>query len=103
MPGGWSTTDRTAEVIVRMSRAAAYDRSVLKEVAKRMMQPLIRRVGARVDARIQPVRRGLADVSDRIEPLQAEVEGLNKHLGPIVARVQTHDRLTRSHEEAIVK
>jgi chromosome segregation ATPase len=85
------------------STGSAYDRTVLKDIAKRMMRPLTRRIGARVDARIQPIRRGLADVSDRIQPLQAEVEGVNKYLGPVVARVQTHDRLTRTHEEAIGK
>jgi predicted SAM-dependent methyltransferase len=89
--------------MARVSRVAAYDRTVLKDIAKRMLRPLTLRLGARVDARIQSVRRDLADVSDRIQPIQADLEGLNKHLGPIVARVQTHDRLTRCHEETITK
>lgn len=89
--------------MARISGVAAYDRAVLRDVAKRMMRPLTRRVGARVDARIQPVRRALGDVSDLIQPLQAEIDGFNKHFGPLVARVQTHDRLTRIHEETIVR
>jgi len=89
--------------MARISRHAAYDRPVLKDIAKRMLRPVTRRVAARVEARIQPVRRSLEDVSDRVQPLREEVDSLNRHFGPVVARVQTHDRLTRAHEEAVAK
>jgi SAM-dependent methyltransferase len=88
----------------RTGKDATYDRRVqVKDVAKRMLRPVTRRVTARVDARVRPVRQGLENVSDRIQPLQDEVESLKKHFGPLVARLQTHDRLTRSHEETITK
>ena len=95
MPGGLSTT-ATGDVMARISRVAAYDRTVLKDIAKRLMRPVSRRVIARVDARVQPIRRDLEDVS-------GQVDSVSKHFGPVVARVQTHDRLTRTHEEAIGK
>jgi hypothetical protein len=76
---------------------------VLKQIAKRLAQPLARRVMGRVDARVAPVRNEVRAVNAELEPLRSDVGLLKEHLGPAMARVQTHERLTAAHEAALAE
>jgi hypothetical protein len=76
---------------------------VLKQIAKRLAQPLTRRVMGRVDARVAPVRKEVQAVNAELEPLRSDVGLLKEHLGPAMARVQTHERLTAAHDAALAE
>lgn len=76
---------------------------MLKQIAKRLAQPLTRRVMGRVDARVAPVRKEVRAVNADLEPLRSDIGRIKEHLGPALARVQTHERLTAAHEAALAE
>lgn len=76
---------------------------MLKQIAKRLAQPLTRRVMGRVDARVAPVRKEVRAVNDELEPLRSDVGLLKEHLAPALVRVQNHERLTAAHQAALAE
>jgi SAM-dependent methyltransferase len=76
-------------------------RRVIKEWAKRAARPATSRLFARVDARVAPLRAETARVAERVQPMADDLAAIREHFGPALARVQTHDKITREHAETI--
>jgi hypothetical protein len=73
---------------------------VLKRFIKWLARPFFRPLMARVDARDVTVRH---DMRSEMAGLARDLAAMRQHFGPLVARVQTHERLTRNHGEALTE
>jgi SAM-dependent methyltransferase len=74
---------------------------MLKTIVRRLARPFTRRVFARVDARMAPIRDQGILADQELATLRADLTALLQHFGPMAARVQTHDRQTEEHQRVL--